>query len=144
VQIFWVVVFWVVFFVWVVVWGLFGCGCGCDGAFSMLVVAVFRLLVDYFNMVVYQNQLVVAPRTIGYSNEPQKTAKTTTRLIISRNLSNSPTTSLLNELSIFKQRLQERKSIDTKLCTPLVSVDRLYRKDQHYNLQTTKLLNNLK
>jgi len=42
----WMVVFWVVLLVWVVVWGLFGCGCACEGGF--------------FNMVVAQNQLVVA------------------------------------------------------------------------------------
>ena len=34
----WEVVFWVALLVWVVVWGLFGCGCACEGGFFNMAV----------------------------------------------------------------------------------------------------------
>jgi hypothetical protein len=34
----WEVVFWVALLVWAVVWGLFGCGCGCEGGFFNMAV----------------------------------------------------------------------------------------------------------
>ena len=70
--------------------GLFGCSCGCDGAFSMLVVAVFRLLVDFFNMVVAPKPIGFGKETHGWSNESQKTAKTPTCLVISASTCPNP------------------------------------------------------
>jgi hypothetical protein len=51
--------FWVLFWICFVDLGLSGRSSGCGGAFSMLVVADFRLLLGTFNMVVHNDLLLI-------------------------------------------------------------------------------------
>jgi hypothetical protein len=58
-QAFQTVVLWGLFWICFVVLGLSGRSSGCGGAFSMLVVADFRLLVGTLNMVVHNDLLLI-------------------------------------------------------------------------------------